>query len=175
MTQSAMQTGMDLGGSDKEFGALFSPCKRYRWRLWRTWDRSKPPVLWVMLNPSVAGALDDDATIRRCIGFAKRWGYGGIVVINLFAFISTDAKALLEASDPVGRPDNIDTFYAEVDGAKGPIIAAWGNQVPKGHDVHAQACRSVLRGRGAQCLGHTLSGQPKHPLRLNYDTRLRPL
>lgn len=68
-------------------GAEFSPCKTYRYALWRRWSDA-PPVLFVMLNPSTANESQDDPTIRRCISFAKQWGHGGIIVGNLFAFRS---------------------------------------------------------------------------------------
>src|SRR5262245_19133112 len=85
--------------------ALISPCGLYRYWLTRTWDNSLRRVCWVMLNPSTADAEQDDPTIRRCVGFARSWGAGGIIVVNLFAFRASDPKALLRAADPVG-PDN---------------------------------------------------------------------
>ena len=67
-------------------GADFSECGRYRYKLWRTWDDIRPVVMFIMLNPSTADATADDPTIRRCIGFARAWGYGGVRVGNLFAW-----------------------------------------------------------------------------------------
>jgi hypothetical protein len=174
--QTKLFFGVDPAvGPEQSFGAMLSPCRRYRWRLWRVWDPSKPKVVWVMLNPSVADAHADDATIRRCVGFAKQWGYGGIVVVNLFALISTDPKGLLGESNAIGRPENIEHIYAVIDDAPGLIVAAWGNNVPKGYEHHEESIISILRGRGAQCLGLTNSGRPKHPLRLNYNMKLRAL
>ena len=66
-------------------GAIISDCGKYRYQLWRKWDPSLPVVLFIMLNPSQADASEDDPTIRRCINYAKSWGYGGIYVGNLFA------------------------------------------------------------------------------------------
>ena len=80
-------------------GATFSKCKIYRYRLWRIWDAKKPTVLFIMLNPSTAGSTMDDPTIKRCIGFAKSWGYGGLYVGNLFAYRSTQPKGLLKLND----------------------------------------------------------------------------
>jgi hypothetical protein len=76
------------GGPAKS--AVISPCGLYRYRLTRTWDAVRWSAAFVMLNPSTADAVDDDPTIKRCVGFAKRWGCGGIVVANLFAFRSAD-------------------------------------------------------------------------------------
>lgn len=156
-------------------GAELSGDEIYRFRLWRIWDGFKPFMVWVMLNPSTANALEDDATIRRCIGFAKLWGYGGIVVVNLFALRSTDPTKLLSAPDPVGRPRGANVIYEVIDQKPGLIVAAWGGNVPVGHDIHVNAVKNALRSNGAKCLGHTLAGEPKHPVRLAYETRLVPL
>lgn len=77
-----------------EKGAEISECGKYRYRLWRKWDNSKPLVLFIMLNPSTADGADDDPTIRRCIGFARSWCYGGILVGNIFPYRATNPKEL---------------------------------------------------------------------------------
>lgn len=74
---------MTLGNT----GAIFSPDRKYRYALWRIWD-SKPLAGWYMLNPSVADEKTDDPTIRKCCGFARRWGNGGILVLNLFNLVA---------------------------------------------------------------------------------------
>src|SRR5712664_2208515 len=85
--------------------AGFSCCGLYRYWLRRHWDAELPPVCFVMLNPSTADAERDDPTIRRCCGFSRRWGYGGIVVVNLYAFRTSDPCCLRNAVHPVG-PEN---------------------------------------------------------------------
>ncbi len=87
-------------------GAELSPCKAYRYALWRRWSDA-PPVLFVMLNPSTADESQDDPTIRRCISFAKQWGHGGIIVGNLFAFRSPYPNDLQTAADPIGPENNL--------------------------------------------------------------------
>lgn len=156
-------------------GAEISDDKIYRYKLWRAKNPSLPAMVWVMLNPSTADAVVPDPTVTRCVGFAERWGFGGIVVVNLFAFRSTDPNALKEGGDVVGRPRGVDVIYEVVDAKPKLIVAAWGGGVPDGHDIHVNAVRNVLRSNGAQCLGHTKAGEPKHPVRLAYETKLRPL
>lgn len=105
--------------------ATISPCGTYRYWLERSWaDTGKGFVNFIMLNPSTADAEKDDATIRKCIGFAKRWGYDGLHVVNLFALRSTSPNALYSHPDPVG-PENDTYIRAGVMSAEKTIIA-WG-------------------------------------------------
>lgn len=148
--------------------AVLSDDGLYRYELTRTWS-SAPSVSFVMLNPSTADASLDDPTIRRCIGFARSWGHGGIRVVNLYALRSTDPKALWGAPDPVG-PDN-DEYLRRAAVSGGPLIAAWGG--------HARADRvaAVLALPGLealQALGVTKAGQPRHPLYLRGDAAPSP-
>lgn len=96
----------------------------YRYWLIRDWDATKPRVCFVMLNPSTADASEDDPTIRRCIGFAKSWGYGSLVVVNVCAFRATDPKNLLIMEDAVG-PDNDNWIRSAVLNSD-KVICAWG-------------------------------------------------
>lgn len=141
----------------------------YRYKLWRCWDVSLPWALWVMLNPSIADAAIADPTLRRCIGFSKRWGYGGLVLTNLFALISTDPKGLLTAEDPVG-PQNDATILEMAETLGGPIICAWGAN--GSYRYRDQAVVEMLSDFELVCLGRTSGGQPKHPLRLAANTPL---
>ena len=87
-------------------GAVFTPCKRYRYRLWRTWDASKPPLVMVVLNPSIADVSRNDPTVERCQRRAMASGHGGLEVVNIFALVSTDPAALYTTADPVGPENN---------------------------------------------------------------------
>jgi len=149
--------------------ARFSACRKYRYSLARIWDDSLPRVLFVGLNPSTADDLCDDPTVRRCIGFADRWGYGGLTLVNLFAYRTTDPKGLADVRDPVG-PDN-DHWIAVEQARVESVVAAWGN-------------RGVLLNRDAvvldtlehaHCLGVTKAGCPRHPLYLAAETPLQKL
>src|SRR5438128_1288774 len=81
--------------------AEISACGLYRWHLTRTWDDTRPTLVYIMLNPSKADALVDDATIRICIGRAMRMGCGRLVVLNLFAYRATNPLEMMTVADPV--------------------------------------------------------------------------
>jgi hypothetical protein len=152
--------------------AMISPCGLYRYRLWRQWEPAAGSVLWIMLNPSIADAVLDDATIRRCMSFAVTWGYGGIVVVNLFALRSTSPLLLYGHPDPIG-PENDAEILRAVTGAT-RILAAWGQ-----HGGYVNRGATVARivaasGRSLECLGITKDGQPKHPVRVSGDLQPVP-
>ena len=165
---SAQQT-LSLETAEKMIrDADFSDCGLYRYQLMRVWDLGKPLLLWVMLNPSTADGKLDDATIRRCMGFARRWGFGGIVVVNLFAFRATDPAAMKRAADPCG-PANLLTVRmscALVHRDGGKVVCAWGND----GDFQGRSKRVVelLRADGIPLhyLRLTAKGEPCHPLYL---------
>jgi hypothetical protein len=149
-----------------ETGAEISVCGRYRYTLWRRWATG-PQVLFVGLNPSTADATLDDPTIRRCIGFAKAWGYGGLLMANLFAWRATDPRHMLAAADPVG-PRN-DQALLEVHGKAALTVAAWGAQGSfLGREL---VVRSLLPH--LHVLRLTKGGHPGHPLYL--PSSLRPV
>jgi len=102
--------------------ANFSVDRLYRYSLLRVWQPAGSRLVWVMLNPSTADEERNDATIRRCTGFALNLGYGGIEVYNLFAFCATHPAALIGLPDPVGR--NNDLFLAQIPEDR-LIVVAW--------------------------------------------------
>lgn len=142
-------------------GATFGLSRRYRYLLWRRWDEGLPVVGFVMLNPSVADESADDPTIRRCLGFARDWGFGGLVVANLFGLRATDSAVLRRDADPVG-PEN-EGYLAGLPGACGMVVAAWGG---RGSLLGRSAkVRGMLAALGpVHVLGFTASGEPVHPL-----------
>ena len=140
--------------------AVFSPCRTYRYLLWRWWEIPRGYVMFVGLNPSTADESIDDPTIRRCIGFAKAWGYGGLCMANLFAFRATQPAAMKAAHDPVG-PDNDHALRESAERA-GLLVAAWG--VHGAHQDRAAAVMAMLPG--IHCLRLTKDGHPGHPLYL---------
>ncbi len=147
--------------------ATFSSDRVFRYTLTRTWDPDGPVANFLMLNPSTADAFVLDPTNRRCVGFAERWGYGGLVTTNIFAFRSTDPKGLRTVADPVG-PGNDEAI---VDAARSAdlVIAAWGNHGELRE--RGQFVRELLASSGVAVhqLRMTGAGHPGHPLYLPAD------
>lgn len=137
----------------------------YRYALTRCWDEAAPAACWVMLNPSTADALHDDATIRKVVGFSSRWGCGRVVVVNLFALRSTHPAALLSHPNPVG-PKNDETLARAVRSAQ-LVVAAWG--------AHPAVRKREREVRGwmpeMRCVRTTKSGFPAHPLYVPYSSQ----
>jgi hypothetical protein len=155
-------------------GAVISDCLTYRYRLWRRWSEGSR-VVFVMLNPSTASAAVDDPTIRKCVGFAKRYGYGALEVVNLFAYRATDPADLRQAGFLIG-PENDDHIRAACSETT-QAICAWGANVDTDVARHrAQHVHELLTSLAMQpmALGFTKSGQPSHPLMLPYDRPLQP-
>ena len=157
-------------------GAIFSPCEAYRYRLWRRWHQTDPYLLFVLLNPSTADAEKDDPTVRRCSRRARRLGFGGVEVVNIYALRSTDPRALRGHPNPVG-PSN-DAAIASAARAAGGIIVAWGDQTPRLGQAFADRTAAVMDILGRStvkvwCLGTTAAGFPRHPLYLPNDVQLK--
>lgn len=144
----------------------------YMYRLWRIWDRDLPMVCWVMLNPSTADETEDDPTIKKVMKFSRAWGYGGVVVVNLFAYRATDPSELIAATkkgvDVVGTFNDQHIMIAMHMCPK-LTIAAWGahgNVLGQASHV-LKFCREAL---GGERLLHSLKvnadGTPSHPLYL---------
>lgn len=147
--------------------AIISSCGTYRYSLARVWDETGPNCLFIMLNPSTADAEQDDATIRRCISFAREWGCGRLTVGNRFAYRSKDPSELLRVRDPVG-PEN-DEWLQRMRAAADIICIAWG-----GHIVRVKSIKLPFDFSGVLCLGVTKRGQPRHPLYVKADMRPVP-
>lgn len=175
------QSPLHLNGSADllgESGAELSDCGHYRYRLWRQWAEV-PPVLFVMLNPSTADATQDDPTIRRCIGYAKRWGRGGIIVANLYAWRATKPADLHVAQGPVGEypvigfsggPENRnDKALEEAALDADLVIAAWGADPGPIRHRPAYVLELLRRRCEIKALGLTKHGQPRHPLYMRAD------
>lgn len=146
--------------------AEVSNCERYRYWLQREWDEGRPTLAACMLNPSTADAMVDDGTIRALVGHADRWGYGGLVVVNLYARRASRPEAMFAEVERVG-PENEARLAAALVLAEnngGQVLVAWGND----GDFEGEASRFVELAQAAErvslvCLGTTISGAPLHP------------
>lgn len=164
---------------------IFSPDRVYRYTLWREWgvkfegktqplfEPLKPSlndyVQFIGLNPSTADETKDDPTVRRCIDFAKQWGFGAMCMTNLFAFRATDPKAMKVRSFPEGE-GNIE-WLCKIGANAGLIVVAWGSH--GAHYHRDQMVLNILRGNNLKlhCLGRNQDGTPKHPLYLPKTTQ----
>lgn len=145
-------------------GAVFSPCRRWRYLLWRRWDEKRPVANFLMLNPSTADEVKLDPSCTRARLYAERWGYGALIVTNLFGWRATDPDDMKAAKDPVGA-GNDGAILAAAREAQ-IVVCAWGNH--GAHHGRSAKVLSQLRAAGL-CL-HMLrmngSGEPAHPLYL---------
>lgn len=142
--------------------AMFSPCRNYRYTLWRWWDTlfQHGYVMFVGLNPSTADEVNDDNTVRRCIGYAKAWGYSGLCMMNLFAFRARFPKDMKAVKSPVG-PDN-DRLLIDLSKDAKIVVAAWGND--GSYMERGERVKTIIPR--LHCLRLTKSGHPWHPLYL---------
>jgi len=152
-------------------GATFSACRRWRYLLWRRWDDAAPVANFLMLNPSTADEKVLDPTCSRARDYAMRWGYGALLVTNLFAWRATEPARMKSARDPVGGAS--DAAILRAAGQADIVVCAWGN-----HGVHGERSQAVLRLlRNGGVVLHVLrlnaGGEPAHPLYL--PARLRPI
>lgn len=146
--------------------AEISQCGQYRYALWRSWQPGERTMLFVGLNPSTADGHRDDPTLRRCVGFAKRLGFGTLVIGNLFAYRSANPGDLSNVDDPVG-PDN-EYWLARLLTAADMVLVGWGSA-----PIADLRSREVLSAtEQVFCLGYTAGGAPRHPLYLPADSQL---
>ena len=146
--------------------ATFSDCRKYRYALSRTWDSKKKTILFIGLNPSTADEKIDDPTIRRCINYAQNWGYGSLLMVNLFAYRATIPTELKNVKNPIGN-DN-DLHITELLKKADLAVAAWGNEgslLNRDEDV-----KKIIPN--LMCLKINKSGQPAHPLYQKKDLKL---
>ena len=146
--------------------ATFSSCRKYRYSLSRIWDKKKKYVLFIGLNPSTADEEVDDPTIRRCINYAKNWGYGGFMMVNLFAYRTTLASNLKKVKYPVGIEN--DQYIVTLSKKADITVAAWGNN----GNFYSRDKQVLSLVSNLMCLKINKSGQSAHPLYLNKDLKL---
>lgn len=154
-----------------ENGAVISDDGAYRYLLWRTIGDMPRRALFVMLNPSTADAMQDDPTVRRCIGFARREGCGRLDIVNLYAYRATDPRILRSVADPEGSHN--DGYIADAARQASLVILGWGAfESPFAGRIRKVVSYLSLIQPDLWCLGHTLSGAPRHPLFVRRDAPL---
>jgi len=146
--------------------ATFSDCRKYRYALSRTWNGKKKTILFIGLNPSTANEKIDDPTIRRCINYAQNWGYGSLLMVNLFAYRATMPSELKNVKNPIGNDNDLQII--ELSKKADIAVAAWGNEgTLLNRDKEVKKILPNL-----MCLKINKSGQPSHPLYQKKDLKL---
>lgn len=159
---------------------VFSPCRLYRYTLWREWDcdsltgcaddlpNVESYLMVIGLNPSTADETKDDPTIRRCVNFAKRWGYGALCMTNLFAWRDTKPANMKRAHNPVGEDNHHHLLSCAA--SAGLVLAAWGkNGSFQNQDINVRQWLSSI-GVPIYCLRKNGDGSPEHPLYVPAET-----
>lgn len=149
---------------DSTVSAVFSECQKYRYQLREIWDASKPLILWVLMNPSVACMDYSDPTLRRTGQFSRAWGFGGQLIGNVHAYRATNKARLLEVGDPVG-PKN-DQMILQLASEAKTVVLAYG-QPPSALRTRGPEVVALLCNHPELChLKLAQDGTPVHPLYL---------
>lgn len=176
-----------------ETGAIFSPCRKWRYRLWRTWDTLLPSIVFCMMNPSTADEIVNDATIERQVRRVMKWNetggiylgpskpddplghkrhvFGRVEIVNVCALRETDSRQLKvharKGIDIVG-PEN-DRHILEAAKQARMIVCGWGLPVrARGREVMRMFATNHLQSK-VYALTVTQDGTPGHPLYTGYD------
>ena len=147
--------------------AVFDPSGHYRYWLRRIWDSHRPVLNFIMLNPSTADETQDDPTVARCRRYAERWGFGTLIVTNIFAYRSTDPRGLMQVPDPIGS-DN-DQYLLQGAAQADRRIVAWGTHGQ--YHNREMSVLTLLTAYPVMALGITQGGSPRHPLYLRADAQ----
>jgi hypothetical protein len=153
--------------------ALFSECRRFRYWLLRTWAADLPTIAFIGLNPSVADNEFDDNTVRKCQIFARQWGYGRLLMLNIYAFRATYPKDMRKAADRLdiigGKRNSLEMLRQYLEDFKvKQTVAAWGRGAPT---LGAEAARVIPE---MCCLAKNKDNSPRHPLYIPYSETLKP-
>ena len=162
---------MDIGVGIS--GAIFGdPNRRFRYALWRFWQPSGDKLLFIGLNPSTANDIQDDPTIRRLVGFAKAWGFGGLFAGNLFSLVTANPDVLWHSPSPEQPNGPNDTAIKCMRKLSTKVMVGWGNE-GRFAGSRPRELLAVL-GEPVYCLKTTNMGEPSHPLYLPASSQLVP-
>lgn len=174
---------MNTVNEEIEIATSFSEDRKYRYMLVRNIDAltvamgyDPLTITFLMLNPSTADEHRDDPTLRRCSDFAARWGYGRLVVVNLFPLRATDPKDLLAAErEPEEVLDrNWRHVLAAADASSRVIVAYGAHGSHEDRDQYIVGRLKDVMNSRLYCLGYTAEGLPRHPLYVAKDVRPFP-
>lgn len=148
-----------------DYGANISPDGSYRYSLWRIWNLPKGICTWIMVNPSTADTTQNDFTTMKCMKFTSGWGYGGLVIVNLFPFRAVNPLELRVVgrdkaigNDAINR-DIITTSLKNSQLA----IAAWGKHGQL-YKRDQELLPDMIRFNNLHALQLTVDGTPYHPM-----------
>jgi hypothetical protein len=149
------------------YPSRWSPCRLFRYTLYRCWDESLPFVQFVGLNPSTADDEHLDPTVTRCRNYAQAWGYGAFCMTNLFALRATDPRVMKSHESPEGEMN--DYWLGSIARQAGLIVCCWG--VHGTHRNRAADVLALLGGCKLHLLSKTKGGHPGHPLYLSANRK----
>ena len=160
-----------------KFKAEISECENYRYSLTREWDKDKGKVLFIMLNPSTACDESNDLTTIRCINYAKRWGYGGITIGNLYPYRAKRPKHLNKWIKEYKYNSKFHKSYNQgrvrtLMASAGLVVCAWGNHQGEPPEWLIDASKEL--NKPLHHLELCKDGTPKHPLG-NLSNDLKPI
>ncbi|AQQ52180.1 DUF1643 domain-containing protein [Planococcus lenghuensis] len=155
---------------DETVEVRFDETKTYRYLLACSWEQGEGTVTFVMLNPSIGDEERCNPTMKRCVDFARDWGYRSMQVVNLFSYISVKPTGLLEVDDPVGAEN--DAHIVEAAAGSDLVVFAWGAKYGDISGRDREVAR-LLAEYPLHCIGKTKQGHPRHPLYLKKD--LKPI
>lgn len=158
---------IDITKYNPESDSIISPCGNYRYALWRNWDKTRVAAMFILLNPHVDGKGKNSPIVDKCIKYAKRWGYGGVIICNLYAYITDDLRELANVDNPHGL-DNYQ-YISQMVKYSGIVVAGWGGLYPTINKL--QEIRNLVGP--LHYLQLDKMGIPKHPLTLSKS--LKPL
>jgi len=141
--------------------AIFSECGKYRYLLSRDWDEGKI-AMCIGLNPSKANAVKDDPTIGILIRTLKALGFGGLRMVNLYAYISSEPSKLFEVSNPQGLND--EWLQTTAFGCQ-EVIFCWG--AFKNISYRAKKVSEMFPS--AKCFGKNIDKSPLHPMAIMWQ------
>ena len=153
--------------TSKATGAIFSDDRKYRYALWRLWSMTRKPLMFIGLNPSTATEITNDPTVVRCMTRAAKNGFGGLLVANLYAFVSSNPNVLTgEEENYVGK--DTDEYILSMSKMAEVVVCGWGS-FPA---VNGRADAVLKMVQDPHCLGVNMDGHPKHPLYISYDKQI---